>query len=80
MDNFHASHSAVDGRTGRKFRARRDASVIGAGNNFGGHELSVPTYVVKLTKQSGRTGTATINAKARQQTDSARPLMNSFTF
>ena len=37
LDNFHLSHSAVDDRAGRKFRARRDASVIGFGNDFGSH-------------------------------------------
>jgi hypothetical protein len=53
LDNFYASHSALDGRIGHEFRSRRDASVTGFGNDFGSHKLSVPTYVVKLTKTTG---------------------------
>jgi hypothetical protein len=50
LDNFHVSRSALDGRTGREFRPRRDASITHFGNNFGSYELRVPTYIVKLTK------------------------------
>ena len=49
LDNFYLSHSALDGRTGRKFRSWHDASVTGFGNDFGSYELGVPAYVVKLS-------------------------------
>ena len=78
LDNFHLSHSAVDDRAGHKFRARRDASVVGFGNGFGSYELSIPTYVVKSTKQLGRTRTATINTKAYERNSYARLSIDNF--
>jgi hypothetical protein len=53
QDNLHVSHSAVDGRPGRKFRPRRDASSPGTGHNFDRDELCFPPHIVKLTKQIG---------------------------
>jgi len=58
LDDFHVSHSAVDGRPGRKFRLQRDASAPDTGHNFDRDELCFPPHIVKLTKQSGRIGTA----------------------
>jgi lipid-binding SYLF domain-containing protein len=78
LDNFHAGHSVVDGGTGRKFRSRRDASVTGVGNNFGSHEPGVPTYVVKLTKESGRAGQQQSMENPQERIDCARPSMSSF--
>jgi hypothetical protein len=52
----------VDGRAGRKFRPRRDASASGIGDNFGSHEFSFPAYLIKLIKQSGQTEQHKINA------------------
>jgi len=64
LDDFHVSHSAVDGRPGRKFRPQRDASAPNTGHNFDRDELCFPPYIVKLTKQSGRIGTAIDQLKA----------------
>jgi hypothetical protein len=52
LDNFHVSRSALDGRTGREFRSRRDASALSVGNYFGSHKLRFPTYIVELTKSN----------------------------
>jgi len=78
LDNFHAGRIALDDRAGRKFRPRRDASATGVGNYFGSHELSVPAYIVKLTQQSGRSGTAMIDTKKRESELTARPPTNIF--
>jgi lipid-binding SYLF domain-containing protein len=48
----------VDGRVGRKFRPRRDASALDIRNNFGSHEFSFPAHLIKLIKQSGPCKTA----------------------
>jgi len=53
LDYFHASHCFMDGRSGCKFRPRRDASITGVGNNFGSHELSVPAHIVELVTVCG---------------------------
>jgi hypothetical protein len=60
LDNFHASHSSVDDRTGCKLRTWRDASARCIGHNFDRDELCLPTDIVEWMKdqEAERAGTA----------------------
>ena len=82
MDNLHTSHSAVDGGAGRKLRARRDASPSGIGNNFSGHELGVPAYIVELTNAAIKQEETErrYTSFKRESELPARPPIRSFSF